>query len=56
VPTTATDFPLEVATAVALDVLFLEGYISDIDEVFVGGFKDERTLSVHSKFQRKHKM
>ena len=29
-----TDLPFEVAEIVALEVLFLEGAISDIDEVF----------------------
>ena len=31
---TKTDLPFEVAEVVALEVLFLEGAISDADEVF----------------------
>ena len=33
----ATDLPFEVTAAVALEVLFLDGAISDVDEVFEEG-------------------
>jgi len=48
VPTTATDLPLEVIAVVALEVLFLEGAIFDINEASSGGFRDGRTMSVGS--------
>jgi len=34
---TTTDLPFEVAAAVTLEVLFLEGPVSDVDEVFEEG-------------------
>ena len=53
---TATDLPFEVAAAVALEVLFLKGVITNIDEAFLGVFEGGRTLIVNSDLNESTKM